>query len=152
MEYLLVGKIVDTFSLDGSVKVISSTTNSDIRYKKGNKLFIRNNNEYHPYTISSHRRSSNLDIIHFDEICNVEDAALLKGKELLVIKDSNDLKEGYYFYSDLEGCEIVSDGKQLGKVTVVEEFPAQITLRVKSKEGKEFFIPFIKIFIKKIMT
>ena len=150
MEYLLVGKIIDTFSLDGSVKVISSTTNAEIRYKKGNQLYIKINDGYQSFIISAHRKSSNLDILHFEEIDDVEKAALLKGKELLAIKDTNELKEGYYFYSDLVGCNIVSDGKTIGKVTVVEEFPAQITLRVKSTNGKEFFIPFIKVFIKKV--
>ena len=150
MEYLLVGKIIDTFSLDGSVKVLSSTTNKELRYKKGNALFIKEGNEYIQYVISSYRKSGNVDIIRLDGVDNVDKASLLKGKELLVIKDENDLKEGYYFYSDLIGCDIVSEGKTIGKVIAVEEFPAQITLRAKSNSGKEFFIPFIKVFIRNV--
>ena len=147
MEYLTLGKIIDTFSLDGSVKILSSTTNQDIRYKKGNKVFVSDNNEMKELTIVSYRRSSNFDIVKFQEVTTVDEALLLKGKELLVIKNINDLKEGYYFYSDLKGCIIVADGKKLGKVIEVEEFPAQITLRCVSEQGKDFFVPFIKEFI-----
>lgn len=150
MEYLTLGKIIDTFSLDGSVKILSSTTNQDIRYKKGNKVFVSDNNEMKELTIVSYRRSSNFDIVKFQEITTVDEALLLKGKEVLVIKDINDLKEGYYFYSDLKGCAVVSDNKKLGKVIEVEEFPAQITLRCKADNGKVFFVPFVKAFIKSV--
>ena len=148
MEYLTLGKIIDTFSLDGSVKVFSSTTNQDIRYKKGNKIYISIDDEIKELTVVSYRRSSNFDIVKFQEVTNADEALSLKGKELLVVKDINDLKEGYYFYSDLKGCSIVADGKKLGKVIEVEEFPAQLTLRCKTDNGKVFFVPFVKAFIK----
>ena len=150
MEYLTLGKIIDTFSLDGSVKILSSTTNQEIRYKKGNKLFISDSGEMKELTVDSYRRSSNCDIVKFQEITTVDEAILLKGKEVLVIKDSKDLKEGYYFYSDLKGCTIIADGKKFGQVIEVEEFPAQLTLRCKSANGKAFFVPFVKAFIKSV--
>ena len=150
MEYVTLGKIIDTFSLDGSVKVFSSTTNQDIRYKKGNKIYISIDDEIKELTVVSYRRSSNFDIVKFQEVTNADEALSLKGKELLVVKDINDLKEGYYFYSDLKGCSIVADGKKLGKVIEVEEFPAQLTLRCKTDNGKVFFIPFVKAFIKSV--
>ena len=150
MEYLTLGKIIDTFSLDGSIKILSSTTNQDIRYKKGNIVFISIEGEMKEFTIDAYRRSSYFDIVRFQEITNVDEAALLKGKEVLVIKDSKDLKEGYYFYSDLKGCTIISEGKSLGKVFEVEEFPAQLTLRCKTQDGKSFFVPFVKAFIKSV--
>ena len=150
MEYLIVGKIVDTFSLDGSIKVLSSSINESLRFKKDSLLFIKQGDEYQEHKITNARKAGNVYIIHFEDVLNVDEAAKLKGKELLVLKDKNDLKEGYYFFSDLKGCSIISEGKELGKVIAVEEFPAQITLRAKTSEGKEFFIPFVKVFIKKV--
>ena len=150
MEYLTLGKIIDTFSLDGSLKILSSTTNQDIRYKKGNKVYISIDGQMKELTVLSYRKSSNCDIVKFQEITSVDEAILLKGKEVLVIKDINDLKEGYYFYSDLKGCTIAADGKKLGRVIEVEEFPAQLTLRCKADNGKVFFVPFVKAFIKSV--
>ena len=150
MEYLKLGKIIDTFSLDGSVKIFSTTNNQDIRFKKGKKIFIQIDNDYKEVTINSYRHSPKGDILHFEEITNVDEALLYKGKELFVIKDIKDLKEGYYFFTDLIGCEVLSQGKSVGKVIDVEEYPAQDTLRVKANNGKEFFVPFVKAFIKSV--
>ncbi len=150
MEYLTLGKIIDTFSLDGLVKILSSTTNQDIRYKKGNKVYISIDGQMKELTVYSYRKSSNCDIVKFQEITSVDEAILLKGKEVLVIKDINDLKEGYYFYSDLKKCTIIADGKKLGLVIEVEEFPAQLTLRCKTDNDKVFFVPFVKAFIKSV--
>ena len=144
MEYLSLGKIIDTFGLDGTLKIFSSTQNGKQRYLKGNKVFI-NEKEY---TVMSYRNSGNIDFVRFEEITNPEDGKLLKGQYVEIIKDRKDLKEGYYFYDDLKGCTIVDkDGKAYGTVKEVEEFPAQITLRVARKNGKDFFVPFVKAFI-----
>ena len=150
MEYLKLGKIIDTFSLDGTVKIFSTTTNQEIRFKKGKKVLIKTEEEYKEVTINSYRHSPKGDYLRFDEITNVDEAALLKGKELFVIKDRNDLKEGYYFFSDLIGCDTIYDGEKVGKVIDVEEYPAQITLKVKANNGKIFFVPFVKAFIKSV--
>ena len=150
MEYLTLGKIIDTFALDGSVKVFSTTSNQDIRYKKGNKVLIEVNGDIKTFTIASYKKNGNLDIVRFDEIPSINEAAFLKGKEILVVKNQNDLKEGYFFYSDLKGCSIIASDEKIGEVVAVEEFPAQITLRCKTKDGKSFFVPFIEQFIKDV--
>ena len=150
MEYLKLGKIVDTFSLDGTVKFFSTTTNQDIRFQNGKKIFIKIDDNYQEVTINAYRHSPKGDYLRFDEVTNVDEALLYKGKELFVIKDIKDLKEGYYFFTDLIGCEVLSQGQIVGKVIDVEEYPAQDTLRVKANNGKEFFVPFVKAFIKSV--
>ena len=151
MEYLSLGKIIDSFGLDGTVKVFSTTDNAKLRYKKGNKVFVydEETDGRTEYTVVAYRSVGRLDYVKFEEVTSPEEVALiLKGREVQVIKDEKDLKEGYYFYSDLRGCEIIDkEGKVYGIVKEVEEFPAQITLRVKQQNGKDFFVPFIKEFI-----
>lgn len=150
MEKLLVGKIIDTFSLDGTFKVFSSTSNPDIRYEIGNKLLLAKDDQTKSVTVESYRMSGKFDFVKFEEINNVDDAQNFIGWQIQVSKDYKDLDEGYFFYSDLEGCLLISDEKELGKVIKVEEFPAQITLRAKTKDGKQFFVPFIQQFIIKV--
>ena len=153
MEYLSLGKIIDSFGLDGTLKVYSTTDNQKLRYKKGNKLFLYNEQEDSriQVTVVSYRSSGNLDYVKFEEIKSPEQGKEYKGFEIHTIKDANDLKVGYYFYSDLVGCVIIDqDNNVLGKVSKVEEFPAQLTLRVRRENGKDFFVPFVKQFIKKV--
>lgn len=150
MEKLLVGKIIDTFSLDGTFKVFSSTSNPDVRYEVDNKLLLTKDQEVKTITVESYRSSGKFDFVKFKEINNVDEAQNYVGWQIEVSKDYNDLDEGYFFYSDLEGCLLITEGKEIGKVIKVEEFPAQITLRAKTIEGKQFFVPFIKQFIVKV--
>lgn len=151
MEKLLLGYVISSFSLDGTMKILSKTNMSSKRYVKGNKVFLADKEEniVKELTVSSFRSAGEIDFVRFEEITTKEEADSYKSYSLLIEK-TNDLEKGFYYYSDLEKCNIVSNGKVIGKVIKVEEFPAQITLRVKSNEGKEFFIPFIKEFIKNV--
>lgn len=151
MEKLLIGYIISSFSLDGTVKVLSKTNMSAKRYAKGNKVYLADKSEniVKELTVSSFRSSGEIDFVKFEEITTKEEADSYKSYSLLVEK-TDDLQKGFYYFSDLEKCNVKADGKIVGKVIKVEEFPAQITLRVKSNEGKEFFVPFIKEFIKNV--
>ena len=42
------------------------------------------------------------------------------------------------------------NGQEVGVVKEVEEFPAQLTLRVKRAGKEDFFVPFVKAFIKRV--
>ena len=68
--------------------------------------------------------------------------------EIQAEKKQSDLNEGYFYYSDLRDCKVLdANGNELGIVKEVEEFPAQVTLRVKLKNAEDFFVPFVKDFI-----
>lgn len=150
MEYLALGTIIDSHGLDGTLKVMSSTNYAEERYQEGNHVFLYNpvTEEREEFTVIDYRPNGRTDLVTLEEIKSPEQAKLYKGFEIQIVKDRNDLEEGYYFYSDLRGCTIVDkDNKEYGIVKEVEEFPAQITLRVKRNNGKDFFVPFIKEFI-----
>ncbi len=153
MEYLSLGKIVDSFGIDGTIKIYSTTSFGEKRYKKGAKVFFVNplDNSMTEYEVVKYRHSGFFDFVKFVEINNPEDAKALKGYEVQVIKNNNFLNKDTYFYSDLRGCKVVDENNnELGTVKEVEEFPAQITLRVSRKGNKDFFVPFIKEFIKSV--
>ena len=153
MEYLSLGKIVGSFGLDGTLKVFSTSNNEELRYKKGNKVFLFNEEDEsrNEYEVISYRSGGKFSFVKLKSIDNPEIADSFKGNEIQVIKDRNDLKEGYFYFSDLKGCKIVDkQDKEYGIVKEVEEFPAQITLRVARKGNKDFFIPFVKDFINEV--
>ncbi len=153
MEYVCLGKITDSFGLDGTMKIYSTTNMAAKRYSKGSIVFLFNppNQERSEHKVLSFRHSEPFDFVRLEGINSPEEVKKLKGLEVHAIKDQKDLEEGSYFYSDLRGCIVYStDGVELGKVKEVEEFPAQITLRVSRNKGNDFFVPFIKEFIDKI--
>lgn len=149
MEYLSLGKIIDAFGLDGTVKILSSTFYGEKRYKKGNKIdLVAPNGERETLTVISYRRNQDLDYVKFEEINSKEEALERKGYFLEVERDNKTLNKGDYYFVDLEKCDVYDTNNcRLGKVKKVEEFPSCITLRVIRDNNKEFFVPFVKDFI-----
>lgn len=153
MEYLSLGKIVDSFGVDGTVKIYSTTSFGEKRYKKGSRVFIYNPQEdgRKEFEVVKYRHSGFFDFVKFVELTTPEEVKTMKGFEIQVIKNNKDLDKDTYFYSDLRGCKVVDENRnELGTVKEVEEFPAQITFRVSRKNGKDFFVPFIKEFVKEV--
>lgn len=149
-EYLSLGKVNDAFGLDGTLKIYSTTNLGEKRYKKGASVFLYSeaNNERIECKVITYRHQGLFDFVKLDSINSIDDAISKKGYEIQVIKDRNDLGKNTYFYSDLRGCKIVDNsGNNLGIVKEIEEFPAQLTLRVSRKNQPDFFIPFIDTFI-----
>lgn len=152
MEYVKLGTIIGSFSLDGTLKVISTTDFAKERYKPGNTIYLFNKEkEYMELTVVSFRMNGKLDFVKVNEITTKEEAESYKGCDLLFNKEEASLPKGYYHFADLEGCEVfLEDSTSIGKVIKVEEYPAQNTLRVKTNDKKEILIPFVNAFIIKV--
>ena len=153
MEYLLLGYIIDSFSLDGTVKVLSKTDFADLRYQKGNTVFFYNakTKERLPMTVVSYRSNGQFDFVKVEEINSSEDAQAYKGFEVQAEKDYKNMDKDTYYFVDIVGCEVLDEnGQVLGIVSQVEEFPAQLTLRVKRKGQPDFLVPFVKAFIRSV--
>lgn len=152
-EYLLLGYVTDSFGLDGTLKILSKTDFAEFRYQEGNIVYLFNprDNSRLEAEVISFRQNKPFDFVKLNIINTKEEAMSYKGYEVQVIKDEEELEEGYFFHSDLEKCFVFDEeGNEIGKVNKVEEFPAQVTLRIKAKNGKEILVPFIEVFIKNV--
>ena len=152
MEFLTVGQIVKTVGLKGEVKVYPSTHFRDTRFKKGNRVFLLNDDGEieKELTIKLHRTNGNCDNLIFEEITSIEEAEKINKKQLFVEKNTEILGKNEYFFSDLVGMKVDFDnGKEIGVVKAVEEYASYATLRVKT-DGKDVLIPFVKAFIKSV--
>lgn len=149
MEYLTLGKVIDAFNLDGTLKILSSTFYGEKRYKKGNKIdLVYPNGNRETLTVEKYHNNKEIDFVKFSEINFKEEALERKGCYLEVIKDNKCLDKDEYYFVDLEGCEVYDTNNcRLGKVKKVEEFPSVDTLRVSRENNKDFFVPFIEQFI-----
>ena len=76
MEYLLLGYIVGSFSLDGTIKILSKTDFADIRYQEGNTIFLYSpkTKERLPMTVVSYRSNGQFDFVKVSEINSPEEA------------------------------------------------------------------------------
>ena len=152
-EYLLLGYITDAFSLDGTFKVLSKTDFAKKRYKKGNEVFLYNpkSKEHQSVKVESFRNNGQFDFVKVEGVNSKEDALSYKGYEIHALKDYDVVDKDTYYFVDRVGCKVLDEnGQQVGVVSQVEEFPAQLTLRVKRNGKEDFFVPFVKAFIRRV--
>ncbi len=151
MEYIKLAVVIDSFGLDGRMKIITTTDFPKQRFKKNSKIFLQKADKLEEFTVSSYAKAGKFDHIKLEEINVKEEAEQYKGYEIVIPKEEASLPKDYYHFVDLEKCDLYDEeGKLIGRVKKVEEFPAQVTLRAISLSDKEFFVPFVKEFIKEV--
>ncbi|WP_313990161.1 ribosome maturation factor RimM [Gemella morbillorum] len=150
---LKVGKIVNTHSLKGEVKVISSTDFEEERFKKGSKLLItRGNQLIREVVVQSYRNHKNFLLVKFEGIDSVEEAEKLKNLQIKINSDEvGELEENEFYFHQIIGCEVFDENdKNLGEIIDILTPGANDVWVIKGENGKEILIPYIEDVVKKI--
>ena len=150
---LKVGKIVNTHSLKGEVKVISSTDFEEQRFEKGTELLItRGNQVVKEVTVQSYRTHKNNLLVKFVGIDSIEEAEKLKNLQIKIDSDNiGELEENEFYFHEIIGCEVFDEnGKSLGEISEILTPGANDVWVIKSQNGKEILIPYIEDVVKKI--
>lgn len=150
---LKVGKIVNTHSLKGEVKVISSTDFEEERFKKGSKLLItRGNQLIREVVVQSYRNHKNFLLVKFEGIDLVEEAEKLKNLQIKIDSDEvGELEENEFYFHQIIGCEVFDENdKNLGEIIDILTPGANDVWVIKGENGKEILIPYIEDVVKKI--
>ena len=87
MDYIEVGKIVGTHGIKGELKVLSDSDFKSERFKKGNVLYLKINDEYKEVKVSSYRPHKNLDLITINNLFDINEVLKYVNKDLYVKKD-----------------------------------------------------------------
>lgn len=149
MNYLKVGTILKTRGLKGEVRIYSTTSFARERFKKGNKLYLKQDEDYIELTIKAKSNDGTYDLLTFEGYETIEAVTPFLKHDLYIIKEEHPLKKGYYYFSDLNGCTILNDGLDVGIVINVEEYNGLVYLRIKTNH-KDLLLPFNEAFIKKV--
>ena len=152
IDYLKVGKIVNTHALQGEVRVISNSDFKEERFKTGSELFIDYQGEYIPVTVKTHRTNKNFDLLKFVNMHHINDVEKYKGCEILV--DATHLskldEEEFYFY-EIIGCLVkTTDGTMLGEIIDILQTGANDVWVIKRKGEKDLLIPYIYDVVKAV--
>lgn len=150
---LKVGKIVNTHSLKGEVKVISSTDFEEERFKKGSKLLItRGNQLIREVIVQSYRNHKNFLLVKFEGIDSVEEAEKLKNLQIKIDSDEvGELEENEFYFHEIIGCQVFDENdRNLGEIIDILTPGANDVWVIKGEEGKEILIPYIEDVVKQI--
>ena len=147
MNYICVGKIVQTHGIKGELRIKSRFLKKDRVFKKGFNLYL--GVEKIKETINTYRPHKDFDMVTFDGYSNINE--VLKYLKLLVYvkKEDIELKSDEYILEELVGLNVIEDGICLGKVNEIVYNNSNILLNVVSNEHS-FYIPNNANFIKKV--
>jgi len=145
IEYLEVGKIVNTRGIKGELKVIPLTDNPE-RFDNLESVYVQKEEGLEEYRITGVSYSKSFVYLKLKGIDDIDAAEKLKGLSLKVHR-SNAVKlpEDTYFICDIVDMDVYEDnGNLLGKITDVLKTGSNDVYVVKGEDGKEILIPALK--------
>ena len=142
MNYINVGKIVNTHGIKGELRILSKFRHKDKVFIKGNALYIGKKKE--KFIINSYRYHKIFDMVTFEGFTNINEVLKYKG-DYVYINEDDLVLENEILSSKLIGYDCFIGEKYVGKIEEVLNKPASDVLRL----GK-ILIPYVKEFIVKI--
>lgn len=112
MEYIQVGKIVNTHGIKGEVRLLSDFPYKKEVFKESFRVYIGDSKE--KQTIQTYRVHKMFDMITFKGITNINDVLKYKGKKVYI--DKRDLEIDGYFDEELIGLEVYQNNHKIGTI------------------------------------
>lgn len=140
-----IGVIANTHALKGEVKIKSFSEFNDVRFAKGNKMYISFQNTMKEVIVKEYREVKEMVYVKFDGYDSINDVEQYKGCEISIDENElHDLEENEFYYFQLMGCVVFDEeNNELGIVEDVLETGANAVLRV----NKTILIPYVNDFI-----
>ena len=139
-SYVIVGRIVGPWGIQGKVKV-ESLTEFPQRLAEAQVVYL----DHEPYAIECSRQAKGRYILKLVQIETREAAEALRGKYLEIPAQAlEQLPEDRYYHFQILGLEVwTTQGRQLGKVVRIEETGSNDVYVVATEKG-EVLIPAIE--------
>ena len=141
MEYICIGKIVNTHGIKGEIRILSEFPYKSLVFKQNFTVYI--GKEKIKQTIQSYRHHKIFDMITLQGISDINDVLQYKGSYIYIDKSSLNV----IYDEDYIGLEVYTD-HYIGVVTdIIKNY--QSIFIVKNQE-KKYLIPNVKEFIDKV--
>ncbi len=151
IEYLQIGKIVNTHGVKGEIKLIPLTDDPH-RFDDLDWVYVEKNNARKKHFIKDVKYVKGSVILKLSDIETVEDAEMLRESFILVDR-SNAVKlpKNSYFICDILGCTVIDEKSVvLGELVDVLQTGGNDVYIVKNDSGKELLIPALKSVVRAI--
>ena len=138
LEFLEAGEIVTTHGVHGEVKVLPWSDGPDflMDFKRVRIAGV-------DYKVESCRIQKNCNLVKLKGVDTVEVGQTFRGKIVEVYRADAD--PDVIFAAELIGVVVMEDGKELGKITDVLDYPGNKVYVVKG--AYEYMIPAVKEFV-----
>lgn len=138
LPFIEAGEIVTTHGVRGEIKVLSWLDSPEMLCE-----LERCRIHGKEYLMESVRVQKTCNLVKLEGVDTMEAAQALRGKVLELYRE--DMDENVIFAAELIGVEVFSEGKQIGTITQVLDYPGNSVYVVKGEY--EYMIPAVKQFI-----
>ncbi len=145
MEYIYVGKIVNTHGIKGELRIISDFKYKSDIFKENFKLYL--GKEKKEMIIKNYRTHKMYDMILFYDINSIDEVLQYKNEPVYVNK--KDINIDGYFDEDIIGLEAYYNNRKIGIVSSILKSKAHEILEITDCK-KRYLVPNIKEFINNI--
>ena len=144
MEYLYIGKLVNTHGIKGEVRILSNFRHKDKVFIKNMKFYIGRDKK--EYIVETYRKHKNFDMVVFKDNYDINLIEHLKGSLVYINKDDLILDKNTYLSFDLINFDVIIDDNFIGKIIDVIDTPANEVLVL----DNNVMIPYVNEFIKEV--
>ncbi len=141
MDYVVIGKVVDTFGVRGELKVLPLAP-EEVFENLGKVYFKRSGGGYVPFRVEGVRGHGDFFLVKLEGYDSLSDVEQFRGAHLFLPEEELPERGEEEFYAyELVGMEVWTDkGRRLGKVKRVEDFGVYDMLIL---EDEKTMIPFV---------
>ena len=147
MNYLCIGKIVNTHGIKGEVRLLSNFKFKEKVFTKDFIIYIGKNKQKE--IINSYRPHKQFEMITIKGITNINDVLKYKGEKVYIDKLDLKLDDNEYLDEDLINFNVIVNNKIVGIITGIKKDNYQKQLIV-NKNEKDYLVPLVYGIIKNI--
>ncbi|MDD4036091.1 MAG: ribosome maturation factor RimM [Bacilli bacterium] len=148
MDYIYIGKIVNTHGIKGELRLLSNFRYKALVFVKGMSIYI--GAQKTKEKIASYRTHKNFDMIMLESLSNINEVLKYKGMDVYIERKDIQLGNNKFLDEDLIGLSVYTDNKCIGIVTDIISNPGNDLLVIITEDKKELLIPYVDPFIKEI--
>ena len=138
LQFVEAGEIVTTHGVKGEMKVLTWLDDPEMLCE-----FDRVRIDGKEYNVENCRVQKTCNLLKVTGIDTMEAAQALHGKIVEIYRE--DCPEDMIFVAELLGIRVLCEGKEIGKVTDVLDYPGNSVYVVKGQQ--EYMIPAVKAFV-----
>ena len=138
LPFIEAGEIVTTHGVRGEVKVLTWLDSPEVLCE-----FDRCRIEGKEYEIESCRVQKTCNLVKLSGVNTMEAAQAMRGKIMELYRE--DIDDEVIFAAELIGVEVFAEGRSIGKIKDVLDYPGNSVYAVKGEY--EYMIPAVKQFI-----
>lgn len=143
MEYVCIGKLVNTHGIKGEVKLLSNFEYKNKAFVVGMNFYIGEDKE--KVTVNSYRHHKVFDMVTFKEYNYINDVLKFKNKLVYVLKPDLALDNNSILDRDYIGMNAYYEGVLVGKVKDIIDNNGYKLMLIGTK-----YVPFNKEFISSV--